>query len=170
MIRAFIPDDQGFLWEMLYLAIFVPPGDPPPPRTIVRDPHLAHYVEAMGSRLGDAAWIAESPDGTPVGAAWRRSLPSDDPGYGFVDEHTPELGVAVADGHRGSGVGTRLLTTALAATGRCSLSVDRRNPARRLYGRLGFVVVAASDESLTMLYEPSPFAVGSDGGGDGRLL
>lgn len=154
VIRPARADDQGFLWEMLYAAIFVPPGDHPPPRTILGDPHLAHYVEDMGARPGDAAWIAESPEGTPRGAVWLRRLPSGDPGYGFVDARTPELAVAVAEGHRGRGVGSQLMTTALAATGRCSLSVDRRNPAMRLYERLGFGVVSESGDSVTMLYEP----------------
>jgi ribosomal protein S18 acetylase RimI-like enzyme len=154
IVRAARPDDQGFLWEMLYAAIFVPPGDDPPPRTILGDPHLAHYVDAMGSRPGDSAWIAESPEGTRVGALWLRRLPNGDPGYGFVDADTPELGIAVTAAHRGAGIGTLLMTTALAATGRCSLSVDRRNPAARLYERLGFVVVSEGGSSVTMLYEP----------------
>lgn len=154
VIRSAAPDDQELLWEMLYQAIFVPPGDDRPPRTILGDPHLAHYVEDMGTRPGDAAWIAESPEGTRVGAVWLRRLPSGDPGYGFVDAHTPELGIAVTATHRGTGVGTLLMTTALAATGRCSLSVDRRNPAMRLYERLGFVVVSEGGNSVTMLYEP----------------
>ena len=108
----------------------------------------------MGSRPGDAAWIAESPEGTPVGAAWLRRLANDDPGYGFVDDHTHELGLAVTAAHRGTGVGTLLLTTALDANGRCCLSVDRRNQAMRLYARLGFVVVSEDDDSVTMLYQP----------------
>lgn len=154
VVRPARPEDQWFLWEMLYAAIFVPPGDDPPPQTILRDPHLAHYVEAMGSRPGDAAWIAESSDRTPLGAVWLRRLPTSDPGYGFVDADTPELGIAVTAAHRGAGIGTLLMATALAATGRCSLSVDRRNPAARLYERLGFTVVSKTGESLTMLYEP----------------
>ncbi|HWL43784.1 MAG TPA: GNAT family N-acetyltransferase [Ilumatobacter sp.] len=153
-IRSFEPSDQTFLWDMLYAAIFVPPGDAAPPRAILTDPHLAHYAEAIGTRLGDVGWIA-SLDGSRVGAVWLRLFSGGDPGYGFVDEHTPELSIAVADGFRGTGLGTRLVATAQAGVGRCSLSCDRRNPALRLYQRAGFTVVSTDGDSHTMLYDPA---------------
>jgi len=156
VIRPFQPgtEDQAFLWDMLYESIFVGPGEAPPPRSILGDPHLAHYVEAMGSRAGDLAWVAENPTGTRVGAVWLRRLPADDPGYGFVDADTPELGIAVVPGARGRGVGTQLMATALAAVARCSLSVDARNPAMRLYERLGFTGVGVDEANPIMLHTP----------------
>jgi len=152
VIRPFQPADQAFLWDMLYESIFVAPDEEPPPRSILTDPHLSHYVEAMGSRPGDMAWVVEHDSGARLGAVWLRRLPATDPGYGFVDASTPELGIAVASGRRGRGVGSALLATALAAVGRCSLSVDARNPAMRLYERLGFVVVGGDARNPTMLY------------------
>jgi hypothetical protein len=88
-----------FLWEMLYLALFVPPGQPPLPRSVLRDPAIAHYVEGWRMRSGDLGLIALV-DGAPVGAAWLRYFAASDPGYGFVSESTPELSVAVLPGRR----------------------------------------------------------------------
>jgi len=44
-----------------------------------------------------------------MGAAWARQFDVDDPGYGFVDNDVPEIGMGVVTAFRGHGVGTRLL-------------------------------------------------------------
>ncbi len=95
-------------------------------------------------------------DGPPVGAAWLRLLPEQDPGYGFVDEQTPELSIGVAPSHRGRGIGSLLLEALIEAAREqryhaLSLSVEPDNPARRLYERHGFRVIGTVDGSLTML-------------------
>jgi GNAT superfamily N-acetyltransferase len=156
--RLATPQDEGFLREMLYLALFVPPGEPPSPRSIVDTPALQHYVHAFGhDGRHDHGIIAETPDGQAIGAAWVRLLPRDDAGYGFVADDTPELSIAVAQMHRGKGVGTALLTELLDVIGprfpAVSLSVDAANPARRLYERFGFepVTPAADESSITMV-------------------
>ena len=110
-------------------------------------------------RPGDAGVIGE--DDRPVGAAWLRLFPSDDPGYGFVAADVPELSIAVASESRGRGVGGRLLD-ALVDVARdeghraVSLSVEPDNPARRLYQRAGFVRVADDGGAWTMLLELRP--------------
>jgi GNAT superfamily N-acetyltransferase len=58
--------------------------------------------------------------------------------YGFVDERTPELSVAVLAAHRGKGIGSRLVDGLLQGVRATSLSCDPANPAWRLYVRLGF--------------------------------
>ncbi len=136
-LRAATASDEPFLWEMLYLALFAPPGQPPLPRSVLRDPAIARYVEGWGMRSGDLGLIALI-DGAPVGAAWLRYFAASDPGYGFVDERTPELSVAVLPAHRGKGIGSRLLERLLQGLYSTSLSCDPANPARRLYVRLGF--------------------------------
>ena len=136
-LRAATVSDESFLWEMLYLAIFVPTGKPPLPLSILRDPAIARYVEDWGIRSGDSGLIALV-DGAPVGAAWLRCFPASEPGYGFVDERTPELSLAVLPAHRGKGIGSRLMERLLQGVGSTSLSCDPANPSWRLYVRLGF--------------------------------
>lgn len=114
---------------------------------------LVRYVEGWPSD-GDAGVIAEN-ENRVIGAAWYRRFARDRPGFGFIDEFTPEVSVAVAHGRRGRGVGSQLLA-ALIEIGRerdfegLSLSVDSRNRAVNLYRRLGFVVALDEDDSYTM--------------------
>ena len=116
---------------------------------------VALYVKAWG-RPGDAAMIAID-GGFPAGAAWYRLFPRDRPGYGFVDERTPELAIAVVPNARGKGVGSALLEALLERAraegyGAISLSVDRNNAgAIELYERHGFERVGEVDDSVTML-------------------
>ena len=147
-IRKAVASDEPLLREMLRMALFVPPGMPPFPPDVVHEPGLAHYVDGFGNRSDDVGFIAEM-DGRPVGAAWVRQLTDDDPGYGFIDAVTPELSIAVIEDQRGRGVGTVLMEALLAAVPRCSLSVDRRNPAVRLYDRFDFITVATDGDSQT---------------------
>src|SRR5260370_39540959 len=104
--------DEAFLWEMLYLALFVPPGEPPLPRSVLRDPAIARYVEGWGMRSGDSGLIGLD-DGAPVGAAWLRCFPASGPGYGFLAGRTPALSVAVLPAHCGQGIVSRPLETLL---------------------------------------------------------
>lgn len=149
LLRHATPADESFLCELLYLAIFVPPGDPPPAPDIVGEPELSRYVTGFGTRRGDLGFVAEE-DG-PFGAVWVRQLTRDDPGYGYVDDETPELSMAIIPSHRGQGIGTALLERLLGQVPRCSLSVDDRNRAMALYERSGFVVTARAGHTVTML-------------------
>ena len=143
--------DEPFLCEMVYAALFVPEGQPPFARDVLDQPDISHYYRGFGQRPGDVGLVALLPSGEPAGAAWVRQLTRDDPGYGYVDDETPELTIAVGPAHRGRGLGTRLLAELCRTVPRCSLSVDARNPARRLYERCGFRIVARDGNSLTML-------------------
>ena len=81
-------------------------------------------------------------------------LNGDECGYGWVDDETPELTIAVLPESRGKGVGAQLLVQlmelARARYLAVSLSVSAENPARRLYERLGFLTVIRDEYSLTM--------------------
>jgi ribosomal protein S18 acetylase RimI-like enzyme len=154
LMRALTPADQPVLWEMLYQAIYVGEGATPSVREIVQRPELARYLQGWG-RPDDVGFAAV--DGTSqqvVGAAWMRRWSGDERGYGYVDEETPELSLAVLPEYRGRGIGTALLARLLGVArkryGAVSLSVAEANPARRLYKRLGFKVVDRSGTSLTM--------------------
>ncbi len=91
-------------------------------------------------------------EGVPVGAVWSRLYPTDAPGYGFVAEDVPELGIGVLDGYRGRGIGRALLEAMIAATpGDLSLSVEDGNPAIELYRSAGFTAVGRFGDATTML-------------------
>jgi GNAT superfamily N-acetyltransferase len=141
--------DVRFLRDMLHHAYYWKeraPGEGPGPVQL--------YVKAWG-RPGDTAVIALE-DGFPVGAAWFRLFPRERPGYGFVDESTPELAVAVVPNRRGRGIGDALLTWLVehARTDghpALSLCVDRhKTDAVRVYERHGFEQVAENEDPLTM--------------------
>jgi ribosomal protein S18 acetylase RimI-like enzyme len=150
VVRRGGAQDVRFLRDMLHHAYYwkerAPDSGPGP---------VALYVKAWG-RPGDTAVIAID-KGFPVGAAWYRLFDRDQPGYGFVDEQTPELAIAVVPNARGKGIGTALLEALLrearAAGHRAiSLSVDRTNAgAIELYRRHGFELVAEDEDSVTML-------------------
>lgn len=119
----------------------------------VSNPQHGRYLDGW-MREGDAGVVAVDGD-LAIGAAWYRRFSADEPGYGFLDEATPEISIAVDSGHRGRGVGTALLRAlcdraahdGLAAL---SLSVERDNPALRIYRRLGFVEVEGTADACTM--------------------
>jgi GNAT superfamily N-acetyltransferase len=140
---------------MLYAALDWKPGRRLPPRLLlVRIPQVSIFWKGWG-RPGDTGLVAER-DGARIGLAWYRLFTADRHGEGFVDEETPEVAVAVVDGHRGGGVGTALMEAIHArarADGltRISLSVDHDNPARHLYERLGYVALAEREDDDRML-------------------
>jgi GNAT superfamily N-acetyltransferase len=116
----------------------------------------SRYVDGWG-RPGDAGVVALD-QGFPVGAAWYRLFRPDVPGYGFVDERTPELTIAVVPSRRGRGFGEQLLSALLERArsdghGAVSLSVERGSPALRLYERFGFRAVDHRDDTVVMRAE-----------------
>ena len=122
-------------------------------------PELRRYVDGWG-RVGDVAIVALDRRDEPVGGAWYRLFRVDVAGYGFVDEKTPELSIALYPECRRQHIGGLLLGTLLQRAradgyGAISLSVARENPARRLYARNGFEVVAEAGDSLTMVADLS---------------
>ena len=162
-IREMLPGEYGLLDEFLYQAIHTEPGEPRPPRAVTADPALRAYVEGFG-RSGDVAVCAEE-GGDVVGAAWARLMR----GYGFAGDGVPELAVSVLPGRRGRGVGTALLSALIE---RCSelghpalsLSVQRSNPAARLYERLGFREVSGDDREAVMALPLGGRGEGARGG------
>lgn len=147
-------DDEPLLWRMVYLALFVLPGQSPYPPDVVLRPEIARYVEGWG-REHDSGWLAvDGRTGEVIGAAWLRSWRGRERGFGHVDDDTPELSMAVVPERRGRGVGTALLRQALRSADEryaaVSLSVSLENPAQRLYRRFGFEPVETRGDSLTM--------------------
>jgi GNAT superfamily N-acetyltransferase len=121
---------------------------------VLAHPQVVVFHEGWG-RPGDTGLVAEH-DGRPVGLVWYRLFTEEAHGEGFVDEETPELAIAVADGFRGRGIGGELMRAAHERAlqhgfWRLSLSVDAENPAKRLYERLGYADYEPDDGLGRML-------------------
>jgi ribosomal protein S18 acetylase RimI-like enzyme len=139
--------DVPFLRDMLRHAFYwrTPVGDEEPP--------LTRYVNGWG-RPGDRSLLALD-EFVPVGAAWYRLFGATDAGFGFVDEQTPELAIAVVPSRRGRGFGHQLLAALLDCARKdgfeaISLSVAKDNPAVHLYKDSGFEPVREEDGAVVM--------------------
>jgi ribosomal protein S18 acetylase RimI-like enzyme len=146
--------DSFVLRGMLYEAAAPLGKERPSPDQVLANPAVTAFVEGWGRR-GDHGVIAEA-DLVPVGAAWFRVFPDDDPEGGFVGGETPELLIGIVPEHRGKGVGGLMLTTLIdRARGEekqtIGLNVPRANlPAVSLFRRFGFEVKRERDGILTM--------------------
>jgi ribosomal protein S18 acetylase RimI-like enzyme len=163
VLRPATLDDVDFLWSMLGHAS-EPEGTPKPRAEMEADEHLSRYVAGWG-RAGDVGLVAvDEVTGGRLGAAWYRTYPADAPGYGFIDEATPEIAIACTEGARGRGLGHQLIAGLLArAHGdglpQLSLSVRVTNaPAVRVYEDEGFVGVQFEEDGihLTMVAPTRP--------------
>ena len=102
----------------------------------------AHYRAAYP----DGEWLLIERRGAPVG---RLYLAEEDAMLLIVD-------IALLPDMRGTGLGTAILTDLLAAETRpVQLQVERTNPARRLYERLGFALVEEQAIRVRMVRQPT---------------
>jgi ribosomal protein S18 acetylase RimI-like enzyme len=139
---------------MLYQSLHVREGHEPFPRSVLREPNIAHYLAEFGSHPGDDAEICIADTGERLGAAWVRRMTAADPGYGYVSDEIPEVGMAVEPGSRGQGIGRRLLEILLERHPRLSLSVDDDNAvASALYRSIGFIPISSAGGATTMLID-----------------
>ncbi|MFZ1750044.1 MAG: GNAT family N-acetyltransferase [Saprospiraceae bacterium] len=152
IIRDIKPIEYSFLKEMLYQAVFVADKKIVLPREIIEQPALRKYIQDFG-KTGDFCLVAEL-YGKLIGAIWIRFIK----GFGFVDNETPELSMAVLNEYRGKGIGKQLLTAMIDRLKdnrlkRISLSVDRENYAYGFYKKYGFVDFIAAEKSIIMTKE-----------------
>lgn len=143
--------DLPFMRDMLYeaaIAGWTLGGlTPPPPAEVLAHPSNQRYTSGWG-RAGDLCVIAED-GGSEIGAAWYRIYSPDKRGEGVMAwQGAPEVAIGVRRDARGRGAGAALLRALADAArdedyARLVLSVDPRNPARRLYARCGYREVAA---------------------------
>lgn len=154
-IRICTTADLDFLQMMLFEACFWDPAaDRSQPAEFMQLPVIKKILHGWG-RQADFGLIAET-DNVPIGAAWYRLWTKQDHSFGFVDENTPELGIALLPAYRSKGFGRALLSELIDFARRqnypaLSLSVDPENFARKLYESLGFVPVGKSGTSVTYL-------------------
>ena len=153
-IRLLRYNETDFLYEMLYEAIFITAGQKQPPRSILQDPALSKYLADWGKDEFDIALVLED-RGQLIGAIWGRLFTLGNKGFGFVDEQTPELGMAIRAAYRNRGLGSQLLDQIaekyrLLGIKSLSLSVDKANPAVRLYQRAGFEIFEEKETAYTM--------------------
>lgn len=149
-IRDLRSDEYPLLKDFLYEAIFVPADfEGEVPRSIIfDDPMCKASFEDFGSREDDIALVATIDD-NPIGACWVRTTNE----YGHIDDRTPSFSISLYEPYRGNGIGTALMTAMLEELrrrgfGRASLSVQKENPAVRLYQRLGFEIIGdGADET-----------------------
>jgi ribosomal protein S18 acetylase RimI-like enzyme len=147
VIREGGPQDVRFLRDMLRHAYYW--------RSRASEMPIVRYVSGWG-RSGDRSVIAID-DFHAVGAAWYRLYSEKEPGFGFLDEKTPELTIGVVPARRGKGIGSELLDALLDRARsdgfkRISLSVEKTSPAVHLYESRGFRSVR-ENEDLVMAAE-----------------
>ena len=146
MLRPVDQQDMRFLRDMLRHAYHWRMGDPDLP--------VFRYVKSWGRR-GDAGVVAfEGPNA--YGAAWYRLFPADAPGFGFVDEQTPELTIAVVPSHRGHGTGAELLEALLARAredGYSRVSLSAEPGQTGFYEKHGFREEGRDERTVTMVAE-----------------
>ncbi len=142
-VRHIRKDERQLLEEFLYEAIYVPEGfEGEVPRSVVYDdPKCRAAYLGFGSRPDDRAVVAVVDDKV-IGACWVRTTDE----YGHIDDATPSFSISLYKPYRGRGIGTAMMRAMLdelrdAGYARASLSVQKDNPALRLYERLGFRIV-----------------------------
>jgi GNAT superfamily N-acetyltransferase len=159
-IRPLVPDDEPFLWHMLYYAARMQEDGATSPEAAKTNLDLNKYVEDWG-RTTDLGVLALHPvHQQPIGAAWLRLLIGKQKTISYIDDQTPELAIALLPDYTGQGIGSQLLTYLLPAARQVYpaivLSTRITNPARHLYERMGFVVTETitnrvGSESVNML-------------------
>ena len=151
VIREMRNEEYCLLDNFLYEAIYIPAGTAAPPKSVITCPELQIYIADFGNSKQDKALIAEV-DGNIVGAIWARIMND----YGHIDDETPSLAIAVYKDYRGKGIGKELLSFLLSCMKekgykQVSLSVQKQNPAVRLYKKTGFITVKETDEEYIMV-------------------
>lgn len=141
--RPLVPADQAMLWDLLHIALWDPPPAPLRPREVLDSPQVRIYAERWGAP-GDVGVVAHaSPGGPAMGACWMRVVP-DRQGLAYVDDATPQLGIALFPPYQRRGYGEPLMRAALdagVASGhhQVALTVHPQNPAIAMYERCGFL-------------------------------
>ncbi|WP_445486629.1 GNAT family N-acetyltransferase [Niallia sp. 03133] len=155
-LRLLKKEEKEFLLDMIYESVHISENKKPSRDELLNEKGLKKYHEDWGKE-GDKAFIALDQYKQPIGAVWHRLFDSSNKGYGFIDEITPELGIAIMKNARGLGIGTELMKKIIEEAKKdcypsLSLSVDPENEqAVQIYKKLGFREVEIVGTSVTMV-------------------
>ena len=88
-IRELKKAEADVLDIFLYEAIYVPEGETPPEKDIIKNPELQIYISDFGTKKDDICFVAEV-QSQIVGAVWVRIMND----YGHVDDETPSFAIS----------------------------------------------------------------------------
>lgn len=153
IIRELRKEEYPLLEEFLYQAIFQKDPENLIPREEIFKPSLQVYIANFGEKPDDYCLCAEE-NGNVVGAVWVRIIP----GFGSVDDSTPEFAISLLPEARGKGIGTELMRAMiryLRVQGyeKTSLAVQKENYALKMYKKVGFEIVAENTEEYIMIHK-----------------
>lgn len=155
VIRTMLPAEYPLLEDFMYEAIHQPDPENPYPKELIYYPQVSVYWEKWGTKQDDHCLLATQ-NNVIAGAIWARTFHTEIKGYGYIDEHTPEIAMAVFKEYRNQGIGTQLIKQMINLLQeknyqQVSLSISKGNPAVHLYERMGFRTIAGNDEDDIML-------------------
>jgi ribosomal protein S18 acetylase RimI-like enzyme len=153
--RSIQPSEYSFLKEMLYQALFVPEGQPKLSKSILEAPNISKYIKDWNTQKDDIAIVALYKNQL-IGAIWGRNFSKQEKGYGYISDDIPEISIAILPFFRNQGIGTQLLKNIETSYRQLqipalSLSVDKRNSAKALYLRNGFISYKEEEKSIIMV-------------------
>ena len=154
IIREIRKEDQDFLFDMLYQAIYVAPGAEPIGREVIDLPEIRKYVSEWGEETDYGSLAIDEVTGGEIGAAWLRLIK----GFGNISDDIPEIAIALDPEYRNKGIGSALVKHLLNVTSEIyktiSLSVQDGNKAAiKLYKKFGFVECDKKGTEIIMRYD-----------------
>jgi ribosomal protein S18 acetylase RimI-like enzyme len=154
-LRPLLASDQQNLWRWLHIALWDPPPAPLRPIEVLQHPGVRIYVEGWG--LSTDVGVVAVVDGMDAGACWMRLVPERQ-GLAYIDDETPQLGIALEPEFRNRGLGKPMMKAALAAAWyhgyrKVSLTVHPENPAGFMYQACGFTKVGLRGTYRLMVAE-----------------
>ena len=153
IIREMRREEYPLLEEFLFQAIFQKDPENPIPFEEIYKPSLQVYIKDFGDKPDDHCLCAVE-NGQVVGAVWVRIIP----GFGSVDDKTPEFAISLLPEARGKGIGTELMRAMLRhlkvqGYEKTSLAVQKANYAVRMYEKVGFKTIDENEEEFIMLHD-----------------
>ncbi len=141
--------------KFLYLSVFQKDVNHPIPKSIVKEPRIALFIEDFFAKKEDYGLMAVENEKV-VGMVWIRLLNGNPKGYGNIDDHTPEFAIALLPEYRNQGIGKKLMRGMFKymkekGYAQGSLSVQKANKAFRFYQKLGFTTYIDKEDEAIMV-------------------